>query len=392
MREFKTAKGWAILIYATAPLLIGLFTWLLVEPFVHENADGALTNAYWFLAPLSIGMIGLMGYGLIETKKWKFVIDSDKIYAAGTFSRRQLRFDEIKGYRIDDNYISIEPNVAGKKKINISTYLGKTDEIVEWLSSYYPDLDLLHAEQEEQEILENEELGWTIEQREEKLLRARKTAKVLNWVGGLFGAWAFFWPAPYELAIVASITVPIVAVAALKLSSGLIRIDERKDSAYPSILWAVLAPSMGLCLRALLDYNIFSHNNVWIPSSVIAFAMITVLMIGNKEFKFKKAVDYFSVLVIASILFAYSYGSIITVNCMNDNSEPVVFNAKVLSKRISSGKSTTYYLELTPWGLQKEIEEVSVSQDLYEQLERDDLVSIYFMKGYLGIPWFIVTD
>ncbi len=333
-----------------------------------------------------------MGYGLIETIKWKFVIDSDKVYAAGAFSRKQLRFDEIKGYRIDDNYIYIESSIAGKKKISISTYLGKTDEIVEWLSSYYPDLDLLHAEQEEQEILGNEELGWTIEQREEKLYKARKTAKVLNWAGGLIGAWTFFWPDPYELAIMASITVPIVVIVAMKLSSGLIRIDERKDSAYPSILWAVLAPSMGLCVRALLDYNIFSHNNVWMPSAVIAFTMIMVLMVGNKEFKFKKAVDYFSVLVIASILFAYSYGSIITVNCINDNSEPVVFNAKVLSKRISSGKSTTYYLELTPWGVQKDIEEVSVSKELYEQLESDDLVNIYFMKGYLYIPWFVVAN
>lgn len=392
MREYKTAKVWASFIYVFAPLLIGLFSWLIFELFMPGEEEDGLSGTFWLLAPLFLGMIGVMGYGLIETINGRFVIDSDKVCSIGTFSSQQLRLDEIKGYRVNSNYIFIEPNVEGKKKISISTYFGKTDDILEWLASCYPDLDLLNAEQEEQNILNNEELGWTTKQREDKLNRARRTAKLLNLIGGLVGGWAIFVAEPYEFAIIISILIPIISIVALKLSTGLIRIDERKDSAYPSILWAVLTPSLGVCIRALLDYNVFSHDNVWMPSAIIAFALVAVLMVGNKEFKFKKAVDFFSFLVVASILFAYSYGSIITLNCMYDNSEPSIFNAEVLGKRISSGKSTTYYLELTPWGQRKEVEEVPVSQGLYEQLENNDMVNIYFMRGYLNIPWFIVTD
>lgn len=391
MREYKLAKGWAILIYVIVPLMIGIFGWLLILPFIQSASDGISATVFWFLAPVSLGMIILMVVGLLDAIKGKFIIAHDKVYSVGIFSNRQLMLDEIRGYRIEDNYIYIESNIESKKRLKISTYFGKVDEIVDWLTSYYLDLDMLNAEKEELEILANEELGWTIEQREEKLLKARKTAKILNWVGGLVGAWTLFWAGFYEYAVIASIIVPIIAIIALKLSAGLIRIDERKDSAYPSILWAVLAPSMGIFIRALLDFNIFSHDNVWVPSAIITLIII-MLIVGNKEFKFKKVIDFFTFSVIALTFFAYSYGAVVTVNCLYDGSEPEVFNAKVLGKKINSGKSTTYNLELSPWGLQNEIQEVSVSQDLYEQLENEDTVNIYFMKGYLDIPWFIVTD
>jgi hypothetical protein len=91
-------------------------------------------------------------------------------------------------------------------------------------------------------------------------------------------------------------------------------------------------------------------------------------------------------------MFGYGYGAVVTLNCMYDKSEPKTFNATILDKRISSGKSTTYYLELTPWGQQKEIDEVSVSKDLYNNLNKNDKVNIYYMQGKFDIPWFEVTE
>ncbi len=90
-------------------------------------------------------------------------------------------------------------------------------------------------------------------------------------------------------------------------------------------------------------------------------------------------------------MFGYGYGAVVTLNCMYDKSQPETFSATILNKRISSGKSKTYYLKLTPWGLQKEIDEVSVSKNLYNRVGKNDEVKIYFMKGKFAIPWFEVT-
>lgn len=392
MKEYKISKGWAIFMYIGAPLLIALFCWILIMPFIPSVKDDVNPSVYWFLIPMSLGMIALMTVGLIDTIKGKFVIDSDKIFTVSTFSNRQLMFNEIKGYRITDKYIFVESNNENKKKIKISTYFGKTNEIVEWLSENYSDLDIVQANQEKEEILNNEEFGWTTEQREEKLIKAHKTAKILNWTGGLIGAWTLFLANPYEYAIIASIVFPIICVIVLKYFKGLIRIDERKDTAYPTIFWAIFAASMGLCLRGLLDYNIFDYSKIWTPSILIALTFIAVLTIGNKEFKFNKAKDYLTILGFLIFMLGYGYGTVVTLNCMYDKSEPEIFNATILDKRISSGKSTTYYLELTPWGQQKEIDEVSVSKNLYNKLGKNDKVNIYFMKGQFDIPWFEITE
>lgn len=392
MREYKIARGWAIFIYIAAPLLIALFCWILIMPFVPAMKDDMNPNAYWFLVPMSLGMITLMIIGLIDTVKGKFVIDKDKVFAISTFSKRQLMFNEIKGYRITDKYIFIESNNEQKKKIKVSTYFGGANEIVEWLSENYSDLDILEANQEMEEVLNNEAFGWTTKEREEKLIKAHKTAKILNWTGGLIGAWTLFLANPYEYAIIASVVFPIICLIVLKYFNGLIRIEERKDTAYPTIFWAIFAASSGLCVRALVDYSLFDYSKIWTPAIIIALTYIALLTFGNTEFKFNKVKDYLTISGISILMFGYGYGAVVTLNCTYDRSEPEIFNATILEKRISSGKTTTYYLELTPWGQQQEIDEVSVSKELYDKLDKNDKVTIYFMKGKFDIPWFEVTE
>lgn len=174
MKEYKISKGWAIFIYITAPLLIGLSGWLFVMPFIPGSGNNP--EIFWFLGPISLGMMVVMIVGLLDTVKGKFVIDNVKIFSTSTFSYRELMFNEIKGYRVNDKYIFIEPNTGNKKKIKVSKYFGRTNEIIEWLSSHYPDLDIVQANQEKEEILNNAEVGWTLQEREEKLTKAHKVA------------------------------------------------------------------------------------------------------------------------------------------------------------------------------------------------------------------------
>jgi len=390
MLEIRIAKGWAIFIYIGAPLLILLFGWLLLMPFLPNQNKENSPELIWLLAPISIGMIALAIVGLLDTIFGKVVIEDDRIYSKSTLSNRQLLLSEIQGFRINNNYIIIQPTTKEKKRIKISTYFGKTDELIEWLASQNPDLDLLNAEQEKEEILNDQSLGETVQQRESKLIQAHKTAKILNWVGGIVGIWTWFWAYPYEYAIVLSIVIPVIALIILKFSGGLIRFDEKNGSAYPTIAYAFLAPSLGLFMRAITDFNIFNYEKVWLPTILIAVVIMVVLLIGNKEFSFEKATDWAAVIVTSFIAFAYGFGTIITINCLYDNSEPKLFTPKILEKRISSGKSTTYYFKLTPWGVQKETEEVSVSKELYNQVNKNDVVNLYYLNGLLEIPWFTV--
>lgn len=389
MKEYKIAKGWAIFIWVMAPVLIGLFGFLAVMPFIADEIDMTLVL---ILTPISIGMLTLMVLGLIDVYKGRLIIQEDRLVSIGVFKSKNLKFDEIKGYTVNEQYIFVEPNTKEKKRIKISQYIGGYNEILLWLSENYLDLNIVNEQVEEQEILNNESIGWSKENREEKLSNARKISKIINWLGGLSFAWTLFYPKPYDYAVLSAFIIPIVALIAVKLSRGLIRIDKKDGSTYPSTIFAFIFPSLGLMLRSFLDYDIFDYSNVWIKAFFVTVAFLFILLFNQKEVTFKKKQDYLTVSSLIMFLFAYGFGAVIYLNCNLDKSEPQHYTATILDKRISTGKHTSYYLKLTAWGQQKEIDEVSVEKGLYNRVEIDSEINIYFRNGKLEIPWFIVTD
>jgi hypothetical protein len=186
--------------------------------------------------------------------------------------------------------------------------------------------------------------------------------------------------------------MPILCLFVLQFYKGLVRIDERNGSAHPTLIYAIFLPAMTILLRAIFDYNILDHANIWLPTILIALALTIVMAISTREFKLKRFVDVFSLFFVAVCMFVYSYGSIVLLNCMYDKSPSTHHTATIINKRISSGKTTTYYLELTVWGPQREADEVSVSKDFYNRVAKDQVVNVYLQKGKFNIPWFEVTE
>ncbi|KIC94480.1 hypothetical protein [Flavihumibacter solisilvae] len=391
MREFKLAKGWKIFIWLFSPLLIGLFAWLLIMPFVPGFENESPNNSHWFLMPLWLLMIGFFVFGLLEVSKAKFVIDTDRIYSVSALSTRELKFNEISGYRIADKYIIVEPNVAGKKRIKISTYLSNTAEICDWLAEKYPDLDVQAGDEEREEILSSDDYGFTLEEREQKLLAARRISKVINITAGITGLWLIFYPKPYFYLVIAAVAIPLVSLQVIKSFRGLIRVDERKDSAYPSLFWSILICSMSLVLRSVLDFNIYEYSNAWMLALTVSVIYLGVLLVRNKEFEFRSKSEIFTFVGVVLFIMSYSYGSVVTLNCLLDQSSPEAYSAEVKGKRVSSGKSTMYYLQLSRWGKQTEADEVTVSKEMYDATEISDPVTVYLMQGRFEIPWYEIT-
>lgn len=390
IKEYRLAKGWRIFIYIGAPLMLILFLGIIIGPFIPSWNNGNPWRAYWFLLPLSLGMIVVIILGLLDAIKGKFVIEKDRIYSTSSLRNRILMLDEIKGYTINDKYIIIESNTPEKKNIKLSTYIGKKHEIMEWLESRYNDLDIVNMHEEKEAILNSETFGATEEHRQQRLKNAVTISKILNWSGGLILVWAIFRPAPYEYAILACMVLPLLCLIAVRYYKGLIRVDERKNSAYPSALTGLSLAVIALLLRTIFDYEIFDYANIWMPAIVIAFVYTGILVTGSKEVKQKGG--YAMIIFLLVLMFGYGYGAIVQTNCLYDKSVPENYRAAVLKKWINKGKTNTYHLELSRWGSQKEADDVQVKADLYNRVSVDDSVNIYFMKGYLHVPWFEVTE
>ena len=333
-------------------------------------------------------MIVCMVFAMIAVYKSRLIIYEDRIVGIGIFSIRELKFNEIKGYAGHPYATVLVPHIKSKKKIEISGYLGGYKEIMLWLSETFPDLGK-QQEMEEERVLRGQENAsdW-----EAKLSKTRRIAKIINGTTLIVSAWAFAYPNPYQYSLMAAIAIPVIALLAVKFSGGLIRINgtKKKHSIYSSVVLSFIAPPMIIMMRALLDYRILNYSKAWPITIVLTLSLLFLLLIKQREFTFKTKSAYFVVPFVAVCLFAYSYGTIVHINCFYDDSEPQRFTAEVLSKRITSGDDTERYLKLSAWGEQTEANEINVRKKLYDRTEIGDTVSIHARKGKLGIPWFAV--
>jgi hypothetical protein len=128
------------------------------------------------------------------------------------------------------------------------------------------------------------------------------------------------------------------------------------------------------------------------PASAITLVTCLIMYSTTSELKFKKAVDYFTAFSLVGFVFVYTYGGIINYNCVYDNSQSELYSSEITDMHINSGKSTTYHIELKPWGPVTKDEDVSISKSLYERLAVGDSVNIYLMEGKMNIPWFTIAE
>lgn len=409
MKEYRIKKGVRLSVYVFASLAIvlygGLTIALIIPPFntITEEMHQAMPGLW--LTGLFLAMVILMIVSIISTKKRKIILADKSIISIGLWGKRELKFADIKGFRLDRNpkypqikNLIIEPIESKMKSINVGFFLKDMDDLKSSLDSKLKDLDAdksIALEQkykrEEQEILQNNDFGFTIEEREEKLKKAHLFVKVLNGITAIVVVWLFFYPRPYKYAVIACVSLPLIGFLSVKFWKGLIQIDVEKGSVYPTVAFPILFPGLILGLRVMLDFSIEKYSNIWIPAIVISCIYAALVIVSSKKMSFKNAKAYFSILSYVAFGFLYGYSTVVATNCVFDNSEPKVFASEVLGKTINeSRKSKTYYLNLSPWGEKTEAEKISVDSDLYNNIHTGDKVSVYQFKGRLDIPWVVV--
>jgi hypothetical protein len=348
--------------------------------------------AFWALLPVSIAMLFVLIGGLISVVRGKVIIDEKKVIEVGIFKSKEIEISQIKGFRSNEYYTHLIPIDDDLPKIKISQYYGDMNSFQQWLLRNYSDLDALERKQEEEDILKNEEFGLTIEEREGKLKSAKIAAGVINAAGIILAILLFFYPRPYQIVTLCAIIFPIIVIGSLYVFKGLIRVDQKPNSGYPTILYALVFPGMAFAARSSMDFDILEYSNFWLPAMFATVISLFIMLSSTTELNFKKGADYATAISLFGFLFVYSYGGVINYNCIYDKSKTEIFTSEIKDMRISTGESTSYYIDLQPWGPLKEADDVSISKRLYEQLTVGGTVNIHLNKGKMDIPWFTVTE
>ncbi|TKG94298.1 hypothetical protein EYV94_13520 [Puteibacter caeruleilacunae] len=389
-QEFRLAKGWAIFAWIILPVFMVLVGALGVMPFFKDEFNWVLAI---ILVPISLLLefVGIMA--IMELIKGKLIISNDRITIVEAFKTKTLLFTDIKGYRQIQGYLTFFPIDQQKKKIKANTYYGNSARLLAWVYQNFKDLDHEETINDEQEIFKNEEYGRTSKERKNKLKKAKKITKILNISAWVVAAFLWFYPEFYKIQIMLCALIPIIGLIVMNRSKGLIRLDEKTNSARPNILSTVFIPSLALLIRSSKDCEIFDYSNFWNYAIVICLILFIMVVKELKEnYNFKQGTTY--VALIGFLMFGamYTYGLIITSNLAFNDNEPSAYKTEVLEKRISTGKHTSYYLKIDKWGPQNEIEEVSVSKSMYEKKKIGDSAIVYFNTGALDIPYYMVVD
>lgn len=234
-----------------------------------------------------------------------------------------------------------------------------------------------------------------------KVTLSKLTFHKLDWLEYItmgLGLWFLFNPKPYTILFTALLCMPIIGLLLNGMTgrssiSSLVEISKEDDGSdkydiadfIDFAAWIIL-------LRVLLDYEFESFYSMIIPGTIAFVIMLIILFTTHKLIDNTNKSKTWIYLSLIFNVFLYSYAGTYGANCVYDKSEPKVYNAEVLDKRvhISSKGRRTYYVKVTPWGHHYDKEEISVPRSQYEEIQIGETVKIDLKEGLFNIPWYYI--
>ena len=392
MQIFTLSRRFRYFILVISILIAGSFSIGLIW-WAFSTRD--YTNAIW-VVPMTLMFVGGSIWMLQEARVGRLILEKDVIRQEGTVVNRELLLNQVLGFRTNDKYIYIYPVSPSLKRIKVSTSLDSDYKLREWLAEHYTDLDSKAATDALEAVLNDTRYGNWKEDREALLRKAVLTSRIINITSVIVSMVAYFWTGNtiHAPALIVAIAIPWIAIGAIYYYNGLITIDAVKGGQLPSLQMAFIPVTFSLPLTAFRDATLLHKDHLWAPFIAVVLLFALLLFVNAKRGAItqgKQAIAN-TVGTYLFLLPAISYGTLVNINCYFDNRSPSYFETQVVRKKITTGKSKSYYLYLAPWGPLTDTNEIMVSKRFFEDTPENKTVAVYLKPGLLNIPWYEVGD
>jgi hypothetical protein len=332
--------------------------------------------------PLAIG-----GYLIVLVLRSRLVIDATHIGVRRAFAEKTADVSEIEGFRTigtrNGSFWQLKLK-GGRGSVSVQKSYD-CDGLRAWLAQI-PDLDERDRKAVLDEIEKSEEHGAMPEDRLAKLAAAKQLNFALSGLAiaaaiafGLGGA-RLHLPAAMVLALLPAVLIYLVHREPLLYAILKPKRDPRTDLGI-----AFIVCGLGLSLG-----NRDGHF-VEMPILLEYAALVALLCCAGIFSSARRNPQFLGAM--ALMLFvagAYGWGLVATADVVLDKSAPASYTTAVQDKHESRGRSTSYYLELAPWGpLQRN--DVRVSRTTYEGASIGDPVCLELRPGVLHVQWYQVV-
>ncbi|QJB30505.1 hypothetical protein HF324_03690 [Chitinophaga oryzae] len=314
--------------------------------------------------------------------------DGDGIRYRSFLYKRELLWDEIRGYRWKEGTLILMPAFKGKKKVRVSGQRRHCYKISDWIMARYPDLSdkvtdavRLAAYQADPDY-------------PHKIRMARYTARGFNFAAFalMVACLPFFRPLPFTTTLpwvpLLLIVVLTAIPAALVYHKGWLIVSEnKKDGTLPAVLLAVLFAAAGLFAVGAHVYSLRLHT-LWLDALGVTAVFTLLVVFSSRRMKISVGNKIWGIISFLIFFIPASFGSIVYLNTFFDRSTPQFFETTVSGKRISTGEFTSYYLVVLPWGPEKSGRSISVGKRKYDAAAINDTIRMELHQGALGLPWY----
>ena len=387
-RTYQSSWGYRLAFVSLGIFLAagsGLGVW-----YFATSRGGTAPRASILLTLLCFCFFLLGAYLALAMLKSKLILTADAIELREPFVTKHLLRSQLAGWRIiPTQYIStfvLVPRDPHANKVKFPLTFKLDGQFEAWLEPLI-NLDAQDRSESLTQLVAQLDPNLPEEQREVRLLNAYRFSKYFTWATWLASAWGWFYPRPYSLLILFLAAIPPIAIYLGLRSKGVYQYDGGRNDARPSLAVPVILPGLTLAIRAINDLSFLHWQQLLSPIFVVTLAMTALIAAADPKTG-KQRWSYLATLFIAV---AYGGGVTAVTDTLLDRSLPRVFQTEVLNKRISSGRSTTWYLRLAPWGPQAQPAEVSVHSSLYNSVQPGQIVCVSLYPGTLKILWFRVA-
>jgi hypothetical protein len=337
-----------------------------------------LTSAVFAASSVYLALVALRS---------RLIIDGTHVRVQGAVRTREFELNEIAGYRTFRNRYQTFRVICLKDqawKVPLMKYA--SDESLENWFAGLKDLDAQDRDQLLEKIDQDQELGATPEERRSALGRAKQINVAACVVAGGAAATLLWAPAPYHVAATVVLALAPIAGAYLQYKQPLLYavFKARKDPR-AEVSPMLMISGFGLLLGAT-RVNFISAQ-LLLPFIAIG-ALASLAMFYPAARRNPRFASTLIGLVFLSAL--YGWGVAAAADTVADPSVPQTYNVQVLGGHVShGGRSTSYYLELEPWGPYSAVDtRMKVSADVYSATQAGQIICLALHAGTLRAPWY----
>lgn len=380
-RTYRTSRAWMLFLLLAG---VGLMAGGVLLAF---HLRGTSHNVM-ILSVLSTIMIAFGGYTIASTIRSKVILTESSIEVVEVFITRTLRKDDIRGWRFTNSSprgLALEPKEGCGSYLEFAVVFEIDEILSKWLYSL-PNLAIEDLKKEKVQIRNDERLGSTPGQRMRRVALGKRLEFAANAVALLLCGWLCFYPRPYLLAVTSVLSLPWIAVLLVRNSGGLLRLETRRNSKYPSVTLLFLLPIIALYLDANRTGELVDRYQMIAPALTIAISLILACHLADSSAR--KTYPFFA------MFFSLLYGAAacVDINFAFDFERGKFYDAQVLGKDVVAGKNIQYKLHVTAWGPFLIKEDVTVGKPTYDAIAKGDILHMKLQPGALALPWYYFRD